>query len=269
MLFGDDGGQHATMPYYDPERVRVPVLHMIRREWVPRETGELWKAMVNAERTRLVFEPAVLEHLDFASMGYASTLVGLRPEAADAVRRAFGAWQRATLWFFDAYLVGDATARDRVAALPGSLGLPAGFVSVERLAAARGGVDEQQLTEALVADFTGALPRVRALLAAGQGTPAVERSLNVSAYGLLASGRAADAMALFQLNAEAFASSANAWDSLADGYDATHATAQALDATRKALDLLSRDTTTPEARRDAIRRSAEERLARLRGQTPG
>jgi len=271
LLFGDDGAtQHAGMPYYDPERVRVPVLHMVRREWVPRETADLWTAMRNADRTRITFEAPALNHLDFASMGYASTLVGLRPEAKEAITQAFLAWERATLWFFDANLKGDADAKSRVAAMPASLGLAPAAATAERLAATPGGLDEQQLAEALVEDFARALPRVRTHLANGGATPAVERSLNLSGYQLLNIGRAADAMALFTLNSETFASSANVWDSLADGYEATGEPAKAVEASRKALDLLARDTATPQQRKDTIRQSAEGRLARLqaRDSTP-
>lgn len=270
LLFGDDGAtQHAAMPYYDPARVRVPVLHMIRREWVPQETGDLWTAMTNAERTKLVFEAPVLNHLDFASIGYATTLVGLRPEAKEAVAQAFTAWERATLWFFDAHLKGDAAARSRVAAMPASLGLPEKSVAGERLGAAPGALDDRQLGEALVDDFAGALPRARQLLAAGHGTPDIERTINLSGYILLARGRSADALSLFTLNAETFASSANVWDSLADGYEATGARDKALEASRKALTLLAADTTTPPARRDAIRQSAEQRLERLQKPSGG
>jgi tetratricopeptide (TPR) repeat protein len=271
LLFADDGAsQLAGMPWYDPDRVRVPVLHMIRRDWVPREEGnELWAAMRNADRTRVVFEPKALDHLDFASMGYAATLAGLRPEAKGEVAQTFVAWQRATLWFLDAQLKGDAAARSRIAALPSSFGLPATFTTVERTEGAKGFPDERQLAEALVEDFAGALPRVRALLGKTGGSPAVERALNLSAYQLLALRRAADAMALFQLNSETFADSANVWDSLADGYEATGATEQALAASRKALELLARDTTTPQARRDLIRQSAEQRMARLQPQKAG
>jgi tetratricopeptide (TPR) repeat protein len=225
--------------------------------------------MRNAERTKLVFEAPALHHLDFASLGYATTLVGLRPEAKETVAQAFAAWQRATLWFFDAHLKGDAAAGARLAAMPASLGLAEKAVTADRLAAAPGTLDERQLGEALVEDFAGALPRARQLLAAGHGTPDIERTVNLSGYTLLAVGRAADALALFTLNAEAFASSANVWDSLADGYEATGRRDQALTASRKALELLAADTTTPAARRDAIRRSAEQRLERLQRPSGG
>lgn len=264
LLFADE--PFATMPFYDPDRVRVPVLHMIRREWVPRETSALWAGMRNAERMRVVFEDPSLHHLDFASMGYASTLAGLRPAVRETVTATFVAWQRATLWFFDAHLKGDAGARARIQDLPGSLGLPAAAIAVERLPGAANTLDEQQLAEAMVDDFAGALRRAREVLAGAGGTPALERSLNFSGYALLGTGRAADALAVFQLNAETFPSSANVWDSLADGYEAAGDTTRAVEASRKALDLLAKDATTPETRRDAIRQSAEGRLARLRAQ---
>ncbi|HEV8239943.1 MAG TPA: hypothetical protein VGS57_11295 [Thermoanaerobaculia bacterium] len=270
LLFGDDGAaQQAAMPYYDPERVRVPVLHLVRREFVPRESPDLWNAMRLADRTRITFEAKGLDHLDFASIGYASTLAGLRPEAKDVVAQTFTAWQNATLWFFDAHLKGDREALTRVAAMPASLGLAPPAVTAEHLAAAPSGLDEQQLAEALVDDFARALPRLRELLASGSprspsaASPTIEGLVNLSGYQLLGVGRPADAMALFTLNAETFATSANVWDSLADGYEATGAPAKAMEASRKALELLARDTETPQGRKEAIRQSAEGRLARL------
>ncbi|HEV8629458.1 MAG TPA: hypothetical protein VGV61_04005 [Thermoanaerobaculia bacterium] len=263
LLFGDDQGQLAAMPFYDPERVRVPALHMIRRQWVPRETADLWTAMRYAERTRLIFEAPALQHLDFASMGHAATLAGLRAAERETVAATFRAWQTATLWFLDAALKGDANARAHLADLPASLGLAKGLVTAERTGAAAAPLDEQQLSEALVDDFAAALPRVRQLLAARGGTPATERALNLAGYGLLGSGRAADGLALFVLNRETFPTSANALDSLADGYEATGKTAEAVAASRQALELLAADSAMPAPRRDAIRQSAEGRIARL------
>jgi len=106
------------------------------------------------------------------------------------------------------------------------------------------------------------------LASADARTPDAERAINLSAYTLLAQGRNDDALALFALNAETFAGSANVWDSLADGYEATGARDKAAEATKKALDLLAADTATPPARREAIKQSAEQRLARLQ-QPPG
>jgi hypothetical protein len=202
-------------------------------------------------------------------MGHAATLVGLRPEARETVVTAFRAWQTATLWFFDAALKDDAAARARIAGLPASLGLPDGTVSGDHLAAVPPPLDEQQLTEMLVDDFGVALPRVRALLAARGAGPAAERALNLAGYQLLFSGRPADGLALFELNRETFPSSANARDSLGDAYEAMGRKDEALAASRQALTLLAVDSTTPEARRNAIRQSAEGRITRLEAKPPG
>jgi tetratricopeptide (TPR) repeat protein len=269
LLFGDDGaGQFAGMPFFDPERVRVPVLHMVRREWVPNESDDLWQALRFADRTRIVFENP-LDHLDFAGIGYAAALAGLRGEARDAIERAFAAWQNATLWFFDAHLKGDTAARQRVAALPASFGLPAGFVTGERLPPAASGPGEQQLLEALVDDFARAVAVYRRLLAEQGAPPVSERALNLAGYQLLGVGRPEDALTTFTLNTEAFPASANVWDSLADAQAALGRRDEAIASSEKALALLAGQE-LPADRREAIRRSAEDRLARLRaaGEAP-
>jgi dienelactone hydrolase len=261
MLFGDDGGQLARMPAYDPDRVRVPVLHLIRREWVPRETSDLWTAMRYAERTRVVFEEP-LDHLDFTAMGYAATLVGLRPEARAAVRQAFLALNRATRWFFDAHVKDDAAARARVERLDRELGLPAAFAVVERSGAARPVPDETQFTEALVDDFARAVALYRSLKAERGEPPIAERPMNLVGYQLLGIGRTRDAVEVLTLNAEAFPSSANVYDSLADAHLAAGDREQALALARRCLDALAADT-SPEARRELIRRSAQDKVERL------
>src|SRR6185436_20158469 len=104
MLFDDAiSREWRSLPLYDPDAVRVPVLHLVRREWAPQETSDLWSRMRYAERTRLIFEDPGLDHLDFQSIGYATTLAGLRPAAAPAVAKTFHSFNRLTLAFFDAH----------------------------------------------------------------------------------------------------------------------------------------------------------------------
>jgi dienelactone hydrolase len=89
-------------------------------------------------------------------------------------------------------------------------------------------------------------------------------SLNALGYEALQGGRAADAVALFRLNVEAYPESANALDSLADGYLAAGDKVKALEFARKALDALARDTQTPEDFKARIRESAEQKIQQLR-----
>ena len=65
------------------------------------------------------------------------------------------------------------------------------------------------------------------------------------------------------LNAELFPESANVYDSLSDAYIRAGDEQRAIELAEKSLAMLPRDASTPE-RKDAIRRSAQEKLARLK-----
>jgi dienelactone hydrolase len=91
-----------------------------------------------------------------------------------------------------------------------------------------------------------------------------EFMLNQLAYARLRGGKADDAVELFKLNAEAYPTSANAQDSLADGYLSRGQNDLALAAEQKCLELLPADR-IDEAFKAALRRTAEEKIAKLKG----
>jgi len=66
-----------------------------------------------------------------------------------------------------------------------------------------------------------------------------------------------------KLNTAAFPDSPNAFDSLSDAYLADGQKELALQNAKKTLDLLKQDTADPEARRNAIRDSAEQKVKQL------
>jgi tetratricopeptide (TPR) repeat protein len=80
-----------------------------------------------------------------------------------------------------------------------------------------------------------------------------EGSLNTLGYALLGEGKAANAVAIFQLNAEQFPESANVWDSLGEGYLATGDKQRAAESYEKSLEL------------DPENRNAQEKLGEIRG----
>jgi tetratricopeptide (TPR) repeat protein len=80
-----------------------------------------------------------------------------------------------------------------------------------------------------------------------------EASLNMFGYALLGEEQAADAIAIFRLNAEQFPESANAWDSLGEAYLAAGETEQAIESYEKSLAL------------DPENRNAAEKLRQIRG----
>ena len=62
-----------------------------------------------------------------------------------------------------------------------------------------------------------------------------ESGINSLGYQLLGAGRAEAAVAMFQLNADAYPESANVWDSLGDGYEAAGDIARAIASYARAL----------------------------------
>ena len=91
-----------------------------------------------------------------------------------------------------------------------------------------------------------------------------EAQLNQIGYTHLLAGRAAEAIRLFRVNTMAFPMSANTYDSLGDAYLANGQNELALRASERALALLPKDT-SGEARKQAIRESAEGKIAKLKG----
>jgi dienelactone hydrolase len=90
-----------------------------------------------------------------------------------------------------------------------------------------------------------------------------EELVNLVGYEHLQSGDVQGAIAILQLNAAAYPQSPNVYDSLGDVYLADGQKELARQNAKKALALLAGDTADPEARRNAIRESAEQKLKQL------
>lgn len=91
-----------------------------------------------------------------------------------------------------------------------------------------------------------------------------EGQLNQVGYFHLQAGRAEAAIRLFRLNTFVYPTSANTFDSLADAYLANGQNELALRMSEKALELLPKDRSS-DARKKAIRESAEQKIAKLKG----
>jgi tetratricopeptide (TPR) repeat protein len=90
-----------------------------------------------------------------------------------------------------------------------------------------------------------------------------EANVNILGYEHIASGDVKGAIQILKLNAEAFPNSPNVYDSLGDVYVADGQKELARENAKKALELLASDTADPEARKNAIRDSAEQKLKQL------
>ena len=93
-----------------------------------------------------------------------------------------------------------------------------------------------------------------------------EAQLNLLGYVHLQAGRANDAIRLFRLNTLEYPLSANTYDSLGDAYLANGQDELALRMSEKALELLPKDRAS-DARKKAIRDSAEQKIAKLKGKS--
>jgi len=89
-----------------------------------------------------------------------------------------------------------------------------------------------------------------------------EQSLNTLGYTLMNDRRNEDAVKVLELSASIHPNSPNAHDSLGDAYAAAGRNADAIREAERAIALLAN---APEQQREGIRRSAEEKLNRLRG----
>jgi len=94
-----------------------------------------------------------------------------------------------------------------------------------------------------------------------------EAIVNVMGYEHLQSRDSEGAIAILKLNVAAYPNSPNVYDSLSDAYLADGQKELARQNAKRALELLPSDTADPEARRNAIRDSAEQKLKQL-GDTP-
>ena len=94
--------------------------------------------------------------------------------------------------------------------------------------------------------------------------PFTEGIVNLIGYEHLQEGDKKGAIEIFKLNTVAYPNSPNTYDSLSDAYVADGQSDQAIQNAEKALKVLESDTAIPEARRKAIRESAEQKLKQLK-----
>jgi predicted esterase len=77
MLFADPiNVAWRTMPHFNLDAVRVPVLHLTRTEFAKQDDMQMWNALRHADRTYVEYTEPSLDHWDFQSLGYATALAG-------------------------------------------------------------------------------------------------------------------------------------------------------------------------------------------------
>jgi tetratricopeptide (TPR) repeat protein len=95
-----------------------------------------------------------------------------------------------------------------------------------------------------------------------------EAIVNFMGYEHMQAGDNKGAIEILKLNAEAYPNSANVYDSLSDAYLADGQKDLARQNAQKALEMLASDKTLPEAMRNGIRDSAEQKIKELDEKKP-
>jgi len=124
-----------------------------------------------------------------------------------------------------------------------------------------------------IIDSPGGASKVAAILASAsqsgsKSVPFSEGITNVLGYEHLTANDTQGAIEIMKLNVMGYPDSPNVYDSLSDAYLADCQKELAKQNAQKALDLLATDKTDPEARRQAIKQSAEQKLEQLAEKQP-
>jgi alpha/beta superfamily hydrolase len=220
---------------YDPARLRVPLMQVTApaAENTARGLTEdlsLFRA-ARFSRTYLL-RLTGMDHADYSAYGMLWSGL-IRPTAPGAASRVSGyaVMGRYVQQFLDAFVKQRASAVAFLDRAPEGNAVPPGLLAVERRSALPAPPTEGEFVGLLLRQGVDSAARVfRAVQAADSGfVPFSEVRLNQLGYELLAWHELRRALAVFQLNVEAFPRSWNAYDSLGEGYltlsDTTHAIA--------------------------------------------
>jgi tetratricopeptide (TPR) repeat protein len=216
-------------------------------------------------RYRFLVDAPALHHWDFATEGRAATTVlGLRGEAAPRLRQAFEFTNRYVLAFFDAHVKQDADALRFLRADPASHGVTAGVATVRETRAIEPAPTLQAFESAIRS--AGVESAMRMFHDGRARDPQAflfrEGELNRLGYRLLRAGKHADAVAVLQAVVDLYPASGNAYDSLGEALEAAGERARALAITRKGLEVLQGQD-LPDETRTSLKTGMEARLKRL------
>lgn len=253
--------------YYDLNSIRAPQLYLTRGD-APGINPNFVDRIHYADTYSIMFDEGH-RHVDFISEGmFAGLIPGYlaQPPSKDP-KVLFETVCTYAQHFLDGYLKKDPAQLKYLEQKPEQNGLPANYVTVEAKKAGETPPREFELA-AMVREQRSTDQLRQVFEKAKAKNPDVpvfrETTINQLGYEFLFQGNSALALDLFRLNVEAFPKSANAYDSLSEAYDRAGNKDLALESVRKALELLPNDASINEQRRELIRRSAEDRLKKLK-----
>ena len=250
-------------PYFDIGRINVPLLNLIQRSDSPADNS-LIKRIRFAPRYSVEFSP----DYDFLLTNYELIASLIEDSTGQLSRQNIKSCKISCLYilnFFKAYLSDDSTAREFLDASPTENNISAGILTTSFFPGEEAPPTESQFMS--IINERGVETAVQIYKKFRPPNPDHvffrEFDINVLGYRFLQTGHGAEAILLFELNADAFPTSANAWDSYGEACMAVGDYSKALENYKKALEVLPQDTNINEQLRNLIGENAPQQITRL------
>jgi tetratricopeptide (TPR) repeat protein len=254
---------------FEVTALRAPLLHMFRLGKEHPASLSDFEAMRYSTRYHYQVDAPQIRHADFSTEGMAEvTVLGLRPDAAPLLRRAFELTNLYVLNFLNAYLKGDAAGLALLRRDPVAHGAPEKMVSITekpRIKAVPGEGEFLRLIEAQ------GLERALALFkeAKKHDPDAVlfrEAALIRVGSQLGGSQRYKEAIEIYKLCFEAYPKSSQTAFNLGFAYEATGEKKLALGFFERSLQLVENDPNQTEGERQFIKNTAPRRISALKAE---
>lgn len=250
-------------PYFDIDRMNVPMLHLYK-ENRPAADDTFMERIRFSPRHTVKFAP----DYDVLFTNYELIASLKRDSTGQLSRQNIDGYKTSSLYalnFFRAYLSEDSTALRFIEAKPAEKNIISGILTVTFHPG-----DEIPPTESQFMSIINERGVETAAQLYKKFKPVYpghiffqEGDFNIMGYRYLQSGMIPEALAIFELNADAYPYSANVWDSYGEACLVVGNYQKALENYKKALEILPKDDTTPEQLKELIRNAAPQQIQRI------
>jgi dienelactone hydrolase len=243
-------------PYFNINRMNVPLLHLYKG--VQSSADDTF-----IEDIRFSPRHAVKFAADYNVLFTNYELIASlkQDSAGQLTQQNIDGYKTSCLYalnFFRTYLTDDSAARKFIDAGPEENDIEAGILTASFFPGAEIPPTENQFMSIIIERGVETAVQLYRKFKPSNPDHIFFREININALGYryLQTGRGQEAVTLFEINADAFPTSANAWDSYGEACIAVGDYPRALENYKKALEILPQDTNITEQLRDLIRESA-------------
>lgn len=258
-------------PGYDVTALRAPLLHMFRLgKEQPASLGDL-DAMRYSTRYHYQVDAPQIRHADFSTEGMAEvTVLGLRPDAAAQLRKAFELTNLYVLHFLNAHLKGDVAGLAFLRRAPATNGAPEKMINITEKVGIKAAPTEAEFLSLLQ---SRGLDQALALFKEARKTDpdaALFREAALIKIGsqLGGSQRYKETIEIYKLCLDLYPKSSQTAFNLAFAYEAAGEKKLALEFFERSLQLVESDSNQTESERQFIKSTAPRRIGALKAEQP-